>query len=382
MRILHVLGKLDRGGVETWLVQVLRHIDRQKYQMDFLVNDPNPGAYDDEVRSLGARIIPCLGYRNPARYALNFWRILREYGPYDCVHSHVHNGSGYVLMLAAMAGVPSRIAQSHTNTKLTEASAGPVRRLYLGLMRRLLKRYASLGIAVSSFAGDSLMPGWRDDARWHLRPYGIESAPFDIEVDSAGVRARLGIQPGVPVVGHVGRFVEVKNHRLILEIAEELSRLDPKVVFLLVGDGPLRPEIEAEIRRHGMTERFVLAGLRADIPAILQGAMDAFLFPSLYEGLGIALMEAQLAGLRCVVSDVVPPEAELVPGMVSWISLSDSPKRWAESLHDIFTSEEVWNVSEEVRRNHSIETSVSQLAALYESDQRVESPDAIYQSAQ
>jgi glycosyltransferase involved in cell wall biosynthesis len=246
----------------------------------------------------------------------------------------------------------------------------------------MLKRYASLGIAVSSFAGDSLMPGWRDDARWHLRPYGIESAPFDVEVDSDSIRQRLGIQTGVPVVGHVGRFVEVKNHRLILQVAEELADLDPRVMFLLVGDGPLRPEIESEISRRGMSERFVLAGLRADIPAILKGAMDAFLFPSLYEGLGIALMEAQLAGLRCVVSDVVPPEAELVPGMVSWVSLSDSPKRWAKSLHDIVTSEEVWTVSEEVRRTHSIEMSVSQLAALYESDQRLKSRGMIYQSAQ
>jgi glycosyltransferase involved in cell wall biosynthesis len=382
MRILHVLGKLDRGGVETWLVQVLRHIDRQKYQMDFLVSDPSPGAYDEEVRSLGARIIPCLDYRNPARYALNFWRVLRQYGPYDVVHSHVHHYSGYVLMLAAMAGVPSRIAQSHTNMKATDASAWAGRRVYVGLMRRLLKRYTSLGIAVSGFAGESLMPGWRDDARWHLRPYGIESSPFDIEVDSAGIRARLGIQPGRPVVGHVGRFAEVKNHRLILRIAEELSRLEPRVMFLLVGDGPLRPEIEAEISRRGMSQRFVLTGLRADIPTVLKGAMDAFLFPSLYEGLGIAIMEAQLAGLRCVVSDGVPPEAELVPGMVSWVSLSDSPKRWAESLHNIFTSEGVWSVSQEVRRTHSIETSVSQLTALYESDQRVGSPDMIYQSTQ
>jgi len=382
MRILHVLGKLDRGGVETWLVQVLRHIDRQKYQMDFLVHSTDPGAYDDEVRALGARIIPCSGYANPARYGLKFWQVLHEYGPYDCVHSHVHNYSGYVLMLAAMAGVPSRIAHSHTNTKSTEASAGPVRRVYLSLMQRMLKRYASMGIAISSLAGDSLMPGWKGDDRWHLRPYGIESAPFDVEVDRAGIRARLGIQPGAAVVGHVGRFVEVKNHRLILQIAEELSRLEPQVVFLLVGDGPLRPEIEAEISRRGMSERFILTGLRADIPAILKGAMDAFLFPSLYEGLGIALMEAQLAGLPCVVSDVVPPEAELVPGMVSWLSLSDSPKRWARSLHSLFTSGEAWSVSEEVRRTHSIETSVSQLAALYESDKRVESHGMICQSTQ
>src|ERR1700678_3039861 len=105
MRILHVLGKLDRGGAETWLVQVLRNIDRQKYQMDFLVHTADPGAYDEEVRALGSRIIPCLSPSNPVQYAYNFQRILTRYGAYDVVHSHVHHFSGYVLMLAAMAGV-------------------------------------------------------------------------------------------------------------------------------------------------------------------------------------------------------------------------------------------------------------------------------------
>ncbi len=114
MRILHVLGKLDRGGVETWLVQVLRHVDRQKYQMDFLVHSASPGAYDEEVRALGSRIIPCLGHSNPAMYARNFRRVLREYGPYDVVHSHVHHYSGYVLMLRRSCAVyPCGIAHSH-----------------------------------------------------------------------------------------------------------------------------------------------------------------------------------------------------------------------------------------------------------------------------
>ena len=108
MRILHVLGKLDRGGVETWLVQVLRHIDRAEIPDGLSSYTPlRPGAYDEEVRSLGARIIPCLGYTNPIATHVNFRRILREHGPYDVVHSHVHHFSGYVLMLAKMGGVPS-----------------------------------------------------------------------------------------------------------------------------------------------------------------------------------------------------------------------------------------------------------------------------------
>jgi len=379
MRILHVLGKLDRGGVETWLVQVLRHIDRQKYQMDFLVHTTDPGAYDEEVRALGARIIPCLTPSNPLQYALNFRRVLREYGPYDVVHSHVHHYSGYVLMLAAMAGVPVRIAHSHT---AAPESASATRRTYLKLMRHLIKHHASAGMVVSSFAGNSLIPNWREDACWHLAPYGIETRPFDVEVDHAQVRAQLGIQPGAPVVGHVGRFVAVKNHKLILRVAEELLKLEPRAVFLLVGDGPLRPEIEGKISQRGLSEHFVMAGLRSNVPEILKGAMDIFLFPSEYEGLPIALMEAELAGLPCLASDVIASEAELAPGMVARLPLSASPKKWAESLHSILKSNKIWSVPKDVRRRHSIEDSVSRLAALYDSAGQTEPTGMIYQSAQ
>jgi glycosyltransferase involved in cell wall biosynthesis len=379
MRILHVLGKLDRGGVETWLVQVLRHINRQKYQMDFLVHTTAPGAYDQEVQALGARIIPCLSPSNPLQYAFNFHRALNQYGPYDVVHSHVHHYSGYVLMLAAMAGVPVRIAQSHTAAP--EQSAGVVRRTYLKLMRNLIRRHASAGLVVSNLAGNSLMPDWREDASWHLAPYGIDTRPFDVEVDHAQVRAQLGIPLKAPVVGHVGRFVGVKNHKLILRVAEELLKLEPSVVFLLVGDGPLRPEIEGEINRRGLSEHFVMAGLRSNVPEILKGAMDTFLFPSEYEGLPIALMEAELAGLPCLASDVIAPEADLVPGMVSRLPVSASPQKWAEPLYNILESDDIWRVPDDVRRRHSIESSVSRLAALYESGRQAEPAGMIYQSA-
>ena len=365
MRILHVLGKLDRGGVETWLVQVLRHIDREKYQMDFLVHTTDAGAYDEEVRSLGARIIPCLGHTNPARYARNFLRILRQHGPYDVVHSHVHHFSGYVLMLSKMGRVPVRIAHSHTSAP--EPNPGFTRKCYLNLMLHLIKGYASLGLVVSSRAGNSLFPSWRDDPKWHVRPYGIELAPFEEKVDPREIRGRLGIPSLRPVVGHVGRFVEVKNHELIIAAAAELVKLMPQVMFVLVGDGPLRGKIEGDIRGHGLSSHFILTGIRADVAEILKGGMDAFLFPSFYEGLGIALMEAQLAGLRCVVSDVVPPEAELSRGMVSWLSLSAPPRKWAESLHAILTASGSCAVPEQVRAEYSIAGSVSHLTGLYRS---------------
>jgi glycosyltransferase involved in cell wall biosynthesis len=363
MRILHVLGKLDRGGVETWLVQVLRHVDRRKYQMDFLVHTTEPGAYDDEVRSLGSRIIPCLDPSKPVTYARNFRRVLCEYGPYDVVHSHVHHYSGYVLMLAAMCGVPVRIAHSHTSAP--ETSSGLPRKAYLSLMRALITRNASLGMIISSLAGDSLIPTWRQDKRWHLRPYGIETAPFNAHVDRDAIRRSLGIAPTARVVAHVGRFVAVKNHALMVRIADEFREMDFDTMFLLIGDGPLRAEVESLVRSRALSGRFVFTGVRDDIPQLLKAA-DAFVFPSFYEGLGIALMEAQFAGLSCVASDVVPREGELFPGAVTWMPLTGSPKAWAEALQKAIATARSWTISEPVREKYSIGSSVSHVLKLYE----------------
>ena len=365
MRILHVLGKLDRGGVETWLVQVLRHIDRQKYQMDFMVHTTETGAYDDEVRALGSRIIPCLRPSNPLRYSINFRRALRAYGPYDVVHSHVHRYSGYVLMLAAKAGVRIRIAHSHTTAP--EPSPGIARLAYLAGMRCLIQQHATFGIAISTLAGDSLMPGWQQDATWYLRPYGIETKPFDVNVDASAVRRELGLPPDALVVGHVGRFVDVKNHTFLVEVASELIKRNPKVHFLLVGDGPLRPEIEAELYKRNLSDHFVLTGNRSDVARVMKGGMDAFVFPSKYEGLGIVLMEAQLAGLCCVVSDVIPCEADLISSGVLRLPLSSSPTQWAEALSKVLDSKMHCSVPTPIREQYSISGSVSQLTALYDS---------------
>jgi len=363
MRILHVLGKLDRGGVETWLVQLLGHVDRSHYEMDFMVHTTNPGAYDEEVRALGAKIIPCLHTSNPLEYARNFRRVLKTYGPYDCVHSHVHHYSGYVLLLARLYGVPIRIAHSHTGNR--EEDAGLSRRAYLSLMSSLIVRNATVGVAVSELAGDSLVGSWKTDRRWHLLPYGIDMRRFVPVIDRTSLRTSLGIRSGALVVGHVGRFVDVKNHRKFLDVAKELSRLDPSLHFLLVGDGPLQSQVEAEIFAAGLTGRFTLTGNRADVPQILQGAMDVFLFPSKYEGLPIALMEAQLAGLPCVASDAITPEAALEPGMVTWMPLSAPASEWATVIRQVISRRERPSVSIAVRERLSIETCCRNLVRLY-----------------
>jgi len=368
MRILHVLGKLDRGGAETWLVQVLRHIDRKKYQMDFLVHTTEPGAYDDEVRSLGSRIIPCLSPSKPLTYARNFGRVLREYGPYDVVHSHVHHYSGYVLMLAAMGGVPVRIAHSHSDTRLSEAEAGICRKAYRRVMRGLIQLFASGGLAVCKEAGDDLFPShWRGSTRWKLQHLGIDLSRFEVEIDKVRIRRSLGVPEDALTIGHVGRFTTEKNHSFIVDIARQLLTREPKAFFLMVGDGPLRHAIEAEVAACSLSHKFLFTGVRADVPLLMMGAMDVFLFPSTREGLPITLLEAQAAGLRCLVSDTVSKEVGVLPNLLYRAALSDSPSRWAIRLRDlIFTPAAPSPTLDcEALAARSISTSARDLVAIY-----------------
>ncbi|HET9183685.1 MAG TPA: glycosyltransferase family 1 protein [Candidatus Angelobacter sp.] len=330
MRILHVVGKLDRGGAETWLVQTLRHIDRSKYQFDFLVHTEKPGAYDEEVKSLGARVIPCLAPSNPVRYARNFLRVLREYGPYDCVHSHVYHFNGFVTLLAAIAGIRVRVAHSHSARVHTDAFP---RRVYMRAMRYCIARFSTAGIAVSAAAADSLFPqNWVSDKKWSLQPLGIDVERFRGGSNRPEVRNSLNLNTNAFVVGHVGRFVQSKNHQFLVDIAAELAVINKDAHFLLIGDGTLQDSIKKLVEARGLADAFIFTGVRSDIPDLLQ-AMDVFVFPSLYEGLGLAVIEAQAAGLHCFVSTRIPPEADARANLLTRLSLDEPAKVWADRIN-------------------------------------------------
>jgi glycosyltransferase involved in cell wall biosynthesis len=333
VRILQVVGGMNRGGIETWLMHILRHIDRDRVQMDFLVHTTQAEAYDDEIRALGCPIIPCLEPSRPWIYASNFKQLLDKHGPYDIVHSHLHHFNGYVLRLARQAGVPVRIAHTHTDTSSQDAKAGWFRRLYLALMKRWIARYATFGMAINREAAAGLFGvAWETDPRWRVFDCGIDLTPFHDVVDPIAVRAELGIPEDAFVIGHVGRFVTVKNHTFIVDIASEVAQREPKLYLLLVGDGPLRPDIEQKVAQMGLCDRVIFAGIRSDVHRLMLGAMDVFLFPSLYEGMGNVRLEAQAAGVYCVVSDTVPEEGDVVKPLVQRMSLSQPACQWAEAI--------------------------------------------------
>jgi glycosyltransferase involved in cell wall biosynthesis len=332
MRVLHVLGAMNRGGVETWLIHLLRHRD-QLLAMDFLVHTDRPGAYDDEVRALGGRIHVCPDPGRPWAYGRAFRRTLCEHGPYDVVHSHVHHFSGYVLRLAERCGVPMRIAHSHNDTYALDARAGLLRRGYLRLMRRWLARHATRRLSASREAAAALFgPGWQADPRHSVLYCGIDLAPFRSRHDRAALRSELGIPPDALVIGHVGRFAPQKNHAFLVDIAAEAARRRSLTCLLLVGDGALRLAIERRVRALGLTNRVIFAGWRSDVSRLLAGAVDVFVMPSTHEGLPLAGLEAQAAGVPLVLSDGVTAELEVVPALVHRCSLAQPASLWAETV--------------------------------------------------
>jgi len=328
LRVLHVLGTLKPGGTQTWLLQLLREADRSRLAMDFLVTD---GWEDPRVLALGAKIVTCPQPHRPWVYAKDFWRILRAHGPYDVVHGHVHHYTGWVLTIAALAGVPVRISHSHGDTSSDDAKSSAARRLYLAMMQSLMRQSATAGFACSTEAGAALYGRrWQQDRRWSVLPCGIDLDPFHAPARTS-LRDELSIPCSSFVVGHVGRFVELKNHSFLIDIAQAAAG-HGSLHFLLVGDGELRPEIEQRVTERGLNKMFTFAGMRDDVPDLMRRVMDAFVLPSRREGLPVVLVEAQAAGLPCLVSDTVSSESKAVEGLVFWESLGSSPEAWAKRL--------------------------------------------------
>lgn len=332
IRVLHIIGGMARGGVETWLLHVLRHIDREHLQMDFLVHTAKPCSYDNEVRALGGRILPCLRPDRPWRYAKNFRGAVAAYGPYDIVHSHVHHYSGYTLRLARHADIPVRIAHSHNDAAPRDVSPSPPRRIYLATAKRWICRFATLDLAASDKAAEALFgSGWQRSSRCKVLYYGIDLAPFRVQADPS-IRADLLLSPEAFVIGHVGRFDAQKNHRFLLEIFRAIAGADPTARLLLIGDGPLRPATERRAAELGLADHVVFAGLRPDVPRLLLGAVDVFVMPSLHEGLPLAGLEAQAAGLPCLFADSITTELDAVPQLVTRLRLSQSASTWARAV--------------------------------------------------
>lgn len=369
LRVLHVVSTMDRGGVETWLVNVLRSTNRDRFHFDFVTQGNKVGAYDEQILSSGGRIIPVRSSRNLTGYARDLWCVLGEYGPYDVVHSHLHHFSALILALAKFRRVPVRIAHSHNDLSRVQSEASLTRKQYYRATEWIVDRTVTKGLACSADAAQSLFGrDWKHDHRFQVLNYGVDFSPFEAQFQREETRNMLGLPDNALVLGNVASLTPQKNHSFLLRVFQRVLQRRDDAWLVLVGTGPLTEAIKVEAIELGVTERVVLTGARSDIPRILVGAMDCFVFPSNYEGLGIALVEAQAAGLPIVISDAVPKEAEIIPALVTRLSLDLDPAIWAEALLSAvpppMTRQEALHLIKESR--FDIAASVEQLSDVYE----------------
>jgi glycosyltransferase involved in cell wall biosynthesis len=303
LRVLHVFGAMDRGGAETRTLELMRQLDRAEVTFDFCVLSGRPGVYANEIATLGGRVIPCVVPRQLGQLP----GLLRT-GAWDVVHSHVHHFSGVVLLAARIAGIRRRVA--HLRTSHTGAPQSRRRRLYEAAMRRLIDATATTVLGVSEAAMASFYgAAWRADDRRIVLYNGIDVARFATPVDRAGVRAALGVAPTEHLLLHVGNFHPAKNHTGLIAMAARLAAEQVPFVLALVGDGPARSDIEAMVHTEGLAHCVRFLGARDDVATLLAAA-DCFVFPSRWEGLPGAVLEALAAGVP-VVGSAIPPVEEI-----------------------------------------------------------------------
>jgi glycosyltransferase involved in cell wall biosynthesis len=255
-----------------------------------------------------------------------FRQILRE-GQYDVIHSHVHLFSGILLRWAHREGVPIRVAHSHGSHDGKSKTAA--RRIYRYLMKRTINCHATHGLAASCLAAQEVFLDWKNDPRVTILHYGIELQPFLDVVDYDLWRKKIGLPARTPVIGHVGNFTPAKNHGFFLKLAAQIRTHRPDIHFLLIGEGSLRAEIEARAGAMGFNGNMHFLGTRTNVPTLLRTCVDAFVFPSLWEGLPVAVVEAQAAGLPCVISSEITNEVVILPDQVVQLPLSLGPEQWA-----------------------------------------------------
>lgn len=326
IRILQVVTRMDRAGLETMLMNYYRRIDRHRVQFDFLTHRAEPGDYDREIIAMGGHIyhLPPISPKTFPQYIRKLNGFFSEHPGYRVVHAHLDALSGFVLWAAKKAGVSVRIAHSHNNG-FEKDQKYPLRLA----AQRLLPLYATHYWGCSPEALRFLFGRRLMEARQgRVIPNAIELDHFAFDpMTRAEVRKELKLGDCL-VLGHIGRLCFQKNQEFLLEVFSEIKKRRPDAVLLLIGDGKDRDALVRQATELGVMDSLRLLGVRDDVPQLLQ-AMDVFLLPSRFEGLGIVLLEAQMAGLWCLVSDKVSREGNLTGQVVYW-PLESSPANWAE----------------------------------------------------
>lgn len=353
LRILQVVTYMGRGGLETMLMNYYRNIDRTKVQFDFLVHREFRADYDDEIESLGGKI-----YRAPRLnpYSAKYRKFMKNFfaeHEYTVVHSHLDCMAGIPLAFAKRAGVPVRIAHSHSRSQ--EKNFKMIVKM---LQKRNIPLYATELFACGAEAG-AFMYGDQS--------FSIINNAIDVEKFSPNekIRKKMRVSLGIKdelVIGHVGRMDRPKNQLFLIDIFKVLQQ-STNSKLILVGTGFLMNEIVEKVQKLNLQDSVLILGTRNDIPDLMQ-AFDVFVFPSIFEGLPLTLIEAQASGLPCVISDTIPNEVKLT-SLVEFVSLKASLQLWTDKILEASKIQRRQQAESIRSHGYDIEESTRQLAENY-----------------
>lgn len=322
IRVAQIVGKMNGGGVEAVVMNYYRHIDRSKVQFDFLIDSDSSLVPREEIESLGGRVFEIPPYQHVVEYQRELQRLFKQEG-WKIVHSNINALSVFPLRAAKKAGVPVRIAHSHSTSGKGEYAKNALK----AVLKTQSNRYPTHRFACSKFAGEWL---FGKAAHFEVVYNAIDLDRFCFNAEArAQARADLGLVGNQFAIGHVGRFTAQKNHAFLIDVFAEVAKRRDDAVLLLVGTGEAGASVKALVDERGLTDRVKFLGQRSDVNRLYQ-AFDAFVLPSLYEGLGLVGVEAQVAGLPCLFSDAITREVD-VTGESCFLPI-DHSKAWIEAL--------------------------------------------------
>lgn len=329
IRVAQVIGKWLGGGVESVVMNYYRNIDRTKIQFDFICDNDSTNIPYEEIESLGGKVILVPPYQKLIQYQKELRKVLKE-GNYKIVHSHINTLSVFPLYAAKKAGVPVRIAHSHSTTNKKEWK----RNLMKQVLRPFSKLFATDYFCCSELAGRWLFGNKAyNNGKVYLLNNAIDLDKFKYnEKIRKEIRKDLKIKDNTLVIGHVGRFVEQKNHRYLIDIFNEIHKRNSNSILLLAGQGPLMEEMKEKVDVLGLSDSVNFLGQRNDASELYQ-AFDVFLLPSLYEGLGMVFVEAQAASLPSIASTEVPVIAQ-VSDKAIFIDLNEPIEAWVKVIKE------------------------------------------------
>ncbi len=332
-RLLCIVGSMNAGGAETFLMKIYRQLDKTKYQMDFAVAVQDKGFYDDEITSMGGKIF----HITPKSDGIikNFCSIknLVKNESYKYVlRTSQHSLSALELLAAWMGGAKKRVFRSSNSNTTTGGGMDLILHKLCMFMPRM---FANVRIAPSTEAAEFMFgKGCIERGEAIIIHNGVDLNIYCYsDIAREEVRKEFGGQDKI-VIGHVGRFNQQKNHRKLIEIFNNLRNENLNSVLVLVGKGELESDVREQVKKLGLKDSIFFLGVRNDVPRIMSG-MDIFVFPSLYEGMPNTVIEAQATGLPCVISENITKEAKITD-LVEYLALSEDNMVWTKTILDLY----------------------------------------------